>query len=195
MMLMGGFLTGAAAWVIIIEMRGRVRMVDTLARTGEREVLAVTPAAPELPVLDAPLDRLDGHVRWPTRRRRTRARVAPAATWEPGTGRRPPHRRPGSRQQQIAAAATLERVSRAAHLVQQRAAGRSANSRRRSPCSPLRWPCSSARRCSACTERQLKTCRHCTATAHLSTGSSRANALYWRVRAVTAAHRTHPGAR
>jgi hypothetical protein len=57
MMLLGGFLTGAAAWVIIIEMRGRVRMVDTLARTGEREVL-VAPAAPELPVLDAPLDRM-----------------------------------------------------------------------------------------------------------------------------------------
>jgi hypothetical protein len=39
MMLLGGFLAGAAAWVIIIEMRGRVRMVDTLARTGEREAL------------------------------------------------------------------------------------------------------------------------------------------------------------
>jgi hypothetical protein len=55
MMLLGGFLTGAAAWVIIIEMRGRVRMVDTLARTGEREAM-IAPAAPELPVLDAPLD-------------------------------------------------------------------------------------------------------------------------------------------
>jgi hypothetical protein len=57
MMLMGGLLTGAAAWVIIIEMRGRVRMVDTLAKTGEREAMIV-PAAPELPVLDAPIDRL-----------------------------------------------------------------------------------------------------------------------------------------
>jgi hypothetical protein len=55
MMLLGGFLTGAAAWVIIIEMRGRVRMVDTLAKTGEREAM-IAPAAPELPVLDAPLD-------------------------------------------------------------------------------------------------------------------------------------------
>ena len=55
MMLLGGFLTGAAAWVIIIEMRGRVRMVDTLARTGEREAM-IAPATPELPVLDAPLD-------------------------------------------------------------------------------------------------------------------------------------------
>ncbi|HEX6870263.1 MAG TPA: hypothetical protein VF163_04130 [Micromonosporaceae bacterium] len=44
MMLLGGFLTSAAAWVIIIEMRGRVRMVDTLARTGEREVL-IAPAS------------------------------------------------------------------------------------------------------------------------------------------------------
>jgi hypothetical protein len=50
MMLMGGFLTSAATWVIIIEMRGRVRMVDTLAKTGEREAMA----APELPILDAP---------------------------------------------------------------------------------------------------------------------------------------------
>ncbi len=57
MMLMGGLLTGAAAWVIIVEMRGRVRMVDTLAKTGEREAMIV-PAAPELPVLDAPIDRL-----------------------------------------------------------------------------------------------------------------------------------------
>jgi hypothetical protein len=56
MMLLGGFLTGAAAWVIIIEMRGRVRMVDTLAKTGEREMVA--PAAPEIPVLDAPLESL-----------------------------------------------------------------------------------------------------------------------------------------
>jgi hypothetical protein len=54
MMLLGGFLTAAAAWVIIIEMRGRVRMVDTLAKTGEREM--ITPAAPEIPVLDAPVD-------------------------------------------------------------------------------------------------------------------------------------------
>ena len=54
MMLLGGFLTGAAAWVIIIEMRGRVRMVDTLAKTGEREAMA----APEIPVLDAPLENL-----------------------------------------------------------------------------------------------------------------------------------------
>jgi hypothetical protein len=52
MMLLGAFLTGAAAWTIIIEMRGRVRMVDTLARTSEREMIA--PAAPELPV-DAPV--------------------------------------------------------------------------------------------------------------------------------------------
>jgi hypothetical protein len=35
---------------------GRVRMVDTLARTGERKVM-IAPGA-EIPVLDAPLDRL-----------------------------------------------------------------------------------------------------------------------------------------
>lgn len=51
MMLLGGMLTCAAAWVIIVEMRGRVRMVDTLARTGDREAMAL----PELPVLDAPI--------------------------------------------------------------------------------------------------------------------------------------------
>jgi hypothetical protein len=50
MMLLGGFLTAAAAWTIMIEMRGRVRMVDTLARTSEREVQA----NPALPVLDEP---------------------------------------------------------------------------------------------------------------------------------------------
>jgi hypothetical protein len=52
MMLLGGFLTAAAAWVIVVEMRGRIRMVDTLARSGEREWLA----APELPRLETPLD-------------------------------------------------------------------------------------------------------------------------------------------
>jgi hypothetical protein len=51
MMLLGGFLTAAAAWTIMIEMRGRVRMVDTLARTSEREVLAVN--APMM--LDEPM--------------------------------------------------------------------------------------------------------------------------------------------
>jgi len=52
MMLLGGMLTCTAGWVILIEMRGRVRMVDTLARSGEREAMA----AVEIPVLDAPVD-------------------------------------------------------------------------------------------------------------------------------------------
>ena len=52
MMLLGGLLTCVAAWLIIIEMRGRVRMVDTLAKTGEREIIA----APHLPILEAPLE-------------------------------------------------------------------------------------------------------------------------------------------
>jgi hypothetical protein len=51
MMLLGGFFTAAAAWTIIIEMRGRVRMVDTLARTSENQVIA----APALPILDEPV--------------------------------------------------------------------------------------------------------------------------------------------
>jgi len=37
MMLLGGFLTAATAWVVIVEMRARVRMVDALGRTGEHE--------------------------------------------------------------------------------------------------------------------------------------------------------------
>jgi hypothetical protein len=88
MMLLGGFLTGAAAWVIIIEMRGRVRMVDTLAKTGEREV-TVAPAAPELPVLDAPLDHVVVH---------------PIGA--------PPPIAPRAEAQQVSAAATLEASSK-----------------------------------------------------------------------------------
>jgi len=39
MMLTGGFLTAAALWGILVETRGRFRMVDQLARTGERDSL------------------------------------------------------------------------------------------------------------------------------------------------------------
>ena len=42
MMLTGGYLTGAAIWLVLVEMRARVRMVDRLARTGEREVVFAT---------------------------------------------------------------------------------------------------------------------------------------------------------
>ncbi len=100
MMLMGGFLTSATAWVIIIEMRGRVRMVDNLARSGDRE-LAVAPAAPELPKLDAPLDRVSVQP----------LRVTPGATgWEPGQP--PPPIESRVEAQQISAAATLEASSK-----------------------------------------------------------------------------------
>ncbi|MCI0686894.1 MAG: hypothetical protein L0Y54_06620, partial [Sporichthyaceae bacterium] len=96
MMLMGGFLTSAAGWVIIIEMRGRVRMVDNLARSGDRE-LAVAPAAPELPVLDAPLDRISVQ----------RLRVpAGHAGWQPGQP--PPPIESRVEAQQVSAAAILE---------------------------------------------------------------------------------------
>jgi len=44
MLLMGGLLTAGAAWVIIVEMRGRVRMVDRLARSSERETFVITTA-------------------------------------------------------------------------------------------------------------------------------------------------------
>ena len=97
MMLLGGFLAGVAAWVIIIEMRGRVRMVDTLAKTGEREVM-IAPAAPELPVLDAPLDRL-----MITEPITTRSSVA-----GPGTH----HGGQSPETQQVSAAATLEASSK-----------------------------------------------------------------------------------
>jgi hypothetical protein len=95
MMLMGGFLTSAAAWVIIIEMRGRVRMVDNLARSGDRE-LAVAPTAPELPVLDAPLDRVS---------------VQPLRVggWQPG---QPPPIESRVAAHQVSAAATLEASSK-----------------------------------------------------------------------------------
>jgi hypothetical protein len=100
MMLMGGFLTSAAAWVIIIEMRGRVRMVDNLARSGDRE-LAIAPAAPELPVLDAPLDRVSVQpLRVPSG----------LAGWEPGQP--PPPLESRVEAQQISAAATLEASSK-----------------------------------------------------------------------------------
>jgi hypothetical protein len=42
MMLFGGFLTAVTAWVVIVEMRARVRMLDALGRTGEHEA----PGAP-----------------------------------------------------------------------------------------------------------------------------------------------------
>jgi hypothetical protein len=37
MMLLGGFLTAVTAWVVIVEMRARVRLVDTVGRTGDHE--------------------------------------------------------------------------------------------------------------------------------------------------------------
>jgi hypothetical protein len=39
MMLLGAFLAAAAGWVVVVEMRARVRMVDTMARRAERELL------------------------------------------------------------------------------------------------------------------------------------------------------------
>jgi hypothetical protein len=100
MMLMGGFLTSATAWVVIIEMRGRVRMVDNLARSGDHE-LAVAPAAPELPSLDNPLDRISvkplGIAAGPT-------------GWEPGQP--PPPIESRAEALQVSAATTLEASSK-----------------------------------------------------------------------------------
>jgi hypothetical protein len=114
MMLTGGFLTGAAMWVIIIEMRGRIRMVDELAKTGEREATAppappvapVAPApqgphlAPEMPTLDPALDNLAASERTPAGDR----------DWETG----PIQARIAARveAQQTSAAATLEASSK-----------------------------------------------------------------------------------
>lgn len=106
MMLMGGFLTGAAAWVIIIEMRGRVRMVDTLAKTGEREVM-IAPAAPEIPVLDAPLDRMLAEPIGPAR---VADRVDPIPWEAPPVS--PPSIAARAEAQQVSAAATLEASSK-----------------------------------------------------------------------------------
>jgi hypothetical protein len=39
MMLLGAFLAAAAGWVVVVEMRARIRMVDTMARRAERELL------------------------------------------------------------------------------------------------------------------------------------------------------------
>jgi len=109
MMLMGGFLTGAAAWVIIIEMRGRVRMVDTLAKTGEREAM-IAPAAPEIPVLDAPLDRMLAE---PIGTVRVADRIDPVP-WEAGSTppASPPSIAARAEAQQVSAAATLEASSK-----------------------------------------------------------------------------------
>jgi hypothetical protein len=95
MMLLGGLLTCAAAWTIIIEMRGRVRMVDTLARTGEREAMA----APEIPVLDAPLE--------PSTLIRTPATVE-QPSWEESNAALAAR----AEAQQMSAAATLEASSK-----------------------------------------------------------------------------------
>jgi hypothetical protein len=43
MMLTGAFVTGAATWMILVEMRARVRMVDALAGVGVREMTQYPP--------------------------------------------------------------------------------------------------------------------------------------------------------
>ena len=53
MILMGGFLTAAALWGILVEMRGRIRMVDTLARSGDQVLFA--PPEPEQMLDPVPL--------------------------------------------------------------------------------------------------------------------------------------------
>ena len=57
MMLTGGFLTAAALWSMLVETRGRFRMVDTLARTGEQQAL-FAPSEPEPSPLERPGDLL-----------------------------------------------------------------------------------------------------------------------------------------
>jgi hypothetical protein len=37
MMLLGGFLSAVTAWVVIVEMRARVRVLDALGRSGDHE--------------------------------------------------------------------------------------------------------------------------------------------------------------
>jgi hypothetical protein len=58
MMLTGGFLTSAALWGILVETRGRFRMVDTLARSGDRELFGAAEPDPGPDVVPFPaLDR------------------------------------------------------------------------------------------------------------------------------------------
>lgn len=57
MMLTGGFLTAAALWGILVETRGRFRMVDQLARSGDRDSLFGPAEAEPDPIPFTPLDR------------------------------------------------------------------------------------------------------------------------------------------
>jgi hypothetical protein len=57
MMLTGGFLTAAAVWGILVETRGRFRMVDQLARSGDRETLFGPPDVEPDPIPFPALDR------------------------------------------------------------------------------------------------------------------------------------------
>src|SRR5690606_12003660 len=45
MMLLGAFLSSVAAWVVMVEMRSRVRMVDALGQAGAYEASAPGDAA------------------------------------------------------------------------------------------------------------------------------------------------------
>lgn len=54
MMLLGAFLAAAAAWVVVIEMRARVRMVDTMSRGPDRDRLH-QPTAPVVAMLTVAL--------------------------------------------------------------------------------------------------------------------------------------------
>jgi len=49
MMLLGAMLVAVATWIILVEMRGRVRMVDSLARGGELATPVSVPVAPAPP--------------------------------------------------------------------------------------------------------------------------------------------------
>jgi hypothetical protein len=113
MMLLGGFITAAAAWVILIEMRGRIRMVDTLVRSGGDII-----AAPEIPALDTPVEHLAvapltplGVATMGVATMGVPSTGIPSlGGWEPGTP--PPPISARVEAQQVSAAATLEASSR-----------------------------------------------------------------------------------
>jgi hypothetical protein len=60
MMLMGAFVTGGATWMIVVEMRARVRLVDALAGIGGREMTQYPPGYDPAPLHPAHLN--PGHL-------------------------------------------------------------------------------------------------------------------------------------
>ena len=123
MMLMGVFLTGAATWMILVEMRARVRIVDALAGIRERELAQLPARALDPDRCSIPL----GGASAPDEMNQPVTAPIPA-----GAGaHQPARRRPRGREPAGASFGTT-------------CSSRSVSYPPRSPCSPSPWPCSSA---------------------------------------------------